>query len=166
MPHHRARRQSQVASDFESLRAQQLDLVVDASAVIADRTVGFDHAMARHENRNWIRRHRGAYRALSVRLSRTHCQPLISDHRACGNLSQQQVRVALEVALDQAQIYRALGRLDAALEHAIYLSFNTSSARLVLDQVELPAQQLERALASADEKQVNRRETAIASRRP
>src|SRR5260221_3649644 len=101
MAHHGVR-QSQVASDVETLGAQQLDLVVDAAAVVADGPVGFDYAMTRHEDWNRIRRHRGADCTLCVRMSSRRSQSLVSDHRARRDLSQQRVRAALEVALDQA----------------------------------------------------------------
>src|SRR5277367_5386285 len=164
MPHHSSRWQSQIAPDLETLGAQQLYLVIDAAAVVADGPVGANHAMARHKDRNRIRRHRGAHCALRVRLPNGGGQLVIGNNSAGRDFAQGHIRATLEIALDQAQVQRMRQRCEVALEHAIDLRFDAPRARFVLDQVELLAQHGEHPLGAVGPQKMYPRDAAVALR--
>src|SRR5271156_329182 len=162
MPHHSPRWQSQIAADLETLGAQQLDLVVDAAAVVADGPVGANDAMARHKDRNRIRRHRGADRALRIGLPNGSGKLVIRNNSAGRDFAQGHIRAALEIALDQAQVQRMRQRCEVALEHAIDLRLDAPRTRFVLDQVELLAQHREHPLGAVGPQKMYPRDAAVA----
>src|SRR5580658_10303216 len=164
MPHHSACRQPQIAPNLETLGAQELDLVIDAAAVVADSAVGANHAMARHKDRNRIRRHRGAHCALRIGLPNRRGQLVISNDSARRDFAQRHIRAPLEIALDEAQVQRMREGCEVALEHTIDLRFDAPCTRFILDQVELLAQHREHPLSAVGPQKMYPGDPAIALR--